>query len=301
MKNPVISFTRLFSTVILSTAIAACGSGGGDDDGGGGGGGGGGSVVPSDIFRVTCTVIDSKSFAFVEGASITFKIEGINPSPGTTTGADGKCIPLDIKAADVAGLTQIAASVVKAGYEPGQFTCPLTTGGTSCQGDVPLVPLAPNTSIPGNGDVVTHIGDGAYSGEVNSQFQTAAVGTFADFPIAIADWGAKLRANPTWTRATVVLEAKGWQTTLCPGNTIALVGSAGSVAKAGGDSAANGDWSDSSFDFDVTQVGKSESATLRITAERCNTPTSDFDDVETNRIRVYFCDGTTSGPCAPQR
>jgi hypothetical protein len=291
MKYPVIAFTRLLGAVTLSTLIAACGSGGGDDD----------DIVavpavPSDIFRVTCTVIDTVSLKPVDGALITFKIEGINPSPSTTTGADGKCVPLDIKAADLTGLTQVAASVVKENYEPGQFTCPVTTGGVTCPGNVPLRPLATNTSLPENGDVVTHIGDGLFDGTANSQFQTAAIGPSADFPIA--DWGTKLQANASWTRATVVLEAKGWQTTLCPGNTIALVGSAGSVAKAGGDSAANGDWSESSFDFDVAQVGRSGSATLRITSGVC--ASKDLDDFETNRIRVYYCDASAGVSCAPK-
>jgi hypothetical protein len=297
MKYPVIAFTRLLGAVALSTLIAACGSSGGDDDDAAGGG----LVVPSDTFRVTCTVIDTAA-ALVEGAVVTFNIEGINPSPSTTTGADGKCVPLDIKAADVTGLTQVAASVIKAGYEPGQFTCPVTTGGTTCNGAVALRPLATNTSLPGNGDVVTHIGDGIFDGTINSQFQTDAVGLSADFPIA--DWATKLQANPGWTRATVVLDAKGWQTTIAPTckNTIAMVDSGGVVKQSqpGGDSSATGEWSSSTFDFDVATVGTSGPVTLRITAGTCNTPAKDVDDFETNRIRVYYCDATTIGPCAPK-
>ncbi len=298
MKYPIVAFTRLLSAVALSTLIAACGSGGGDD--GDAAGGGGGSVDTSVNFRVSCTVIDKATLQLVEGAVITFKIDGINPSPSTTTGADGKCVPLDIKAADVTGVTQVAASVVKAGYEPGQFTCPVTTGGATCQGDVPLVPLATNTSLPGNGDVVTHIGDGIYQGTINSQFQTDAVGLVADFPIA--DWGTKLQANPSWTRATVKLEAKGWQTTIAPAcnNTIALVDGAGVVkqSKPGGDSQLDGSWSQSTFDFDVATVGTSGPVTLRITAGVCGT--GDLDDFETNSIRVYYCDGSAGVSCAPK-
>lgn len=295
MKYPVIAFTRLLGAVTLSTLIAACGGGGGDDDDVAGGGGG--SVDTSVNFRVTCTVLDTATRKPVEGALITFKIEGINPSPSTTTGADGKCVPLDIKAADITGVIQVAASVVKAGYEPGQFTCPVITGGVTCQGDVPLVPLATNTSLPVNGDVVTHIGDGIFDGTINSQFQTDVVGTSADFPIA--DWGTKLQANPAWTRATVVLDAKGWQTTISPvcKNTIAIVGSAGSQSQPGGDSASSGDWSESKFDFDVAGIGISGPATLRIVAGMCP---QDLDDFETNRIRVYYCDASAGVSCAPK-
>jgi len=306
MNHPLTSFARLLGVVALSTFIAACGSGGGDDDdgagGGGGGGGGGGSAAPSVDFRAACTVLDVVSLNPVEGASITFKIDGINPSPSTTTGADGKCVPLGIKADDVTGVTQVAASVVKAGYEPGQFVCPVTTGGVTCQGNAALRPLATNTSLPGNGEVVTHIGDSLFDGAINSRFQTDAVGLSADFPIA--DWGTKLQANPTWTRATVVLDAKGWQTTIAPTckNTIAMVDGVGSVKQSqpGGASDATGEWSQSTFEFDVAQVGTSGPVTLRIAAGTCDTPTNDFDDFETNRIRVYYCDATTVGPCAPK-
>ncbi len=302
MKCPVVAFTRLLSAVAFSTLIAACGSGGGDSGDDAGGGGGGGSAATVD-FRVTCTVIDKATLLPVQDAAITFKIEGINPSPGTTTGPDGKCLALDIKADGVTGLTQVAASVVKAGYEPGQFTCPSTTGGATCQGDVPLVPLATNTSLPGNGDVVTHIGDGIYRGTINSQFQTDAVGLSADFPIA--DWGTKLQANPNWTRATVKLEAKGWQTTIAPycKNTVEMVVDNGSgevvkQSKDGGDSNLDGSWSQSTFDFDVATVGTSGTVTLRFTAGSCDT--GDFDDFETNSIRVYYCDGSAGVSCAPK-
>lgn len=313
MNYAVIAFTRLLGAVALSTLIAACGSGGGDSTtdeapivp----------SAVPSDTFRVTCKVIDGAvalldpQASLVEGAVVTFNIEGINPSPSTRTEADGKCVPLDIKAADVTGLTQIAASVVKAGYEPGQFTCPVTTGGTACNGAVALVPLAANTSLPVNGDVVTHIGDGIFDGAINSQFQTNAVGPFANF--LIADWATKLAANQVsvlsvWTKATVVLEAKGWQTTVFPTckNKIELINDGGgSDTLDGGDSPSGGGWGSSTFTFDVEKVGRTGSVALRITAGLCGTSPTDIDDVETNKIRVYFCDATTfttDGACGPK-
>jgi hypothetical protein len=163
--------------------------------------------------------------------------------------------------------------------------------------------LATNTSLPGNGNVVTHIGDGIYQGTINSQFQTDAVGLSADFPIA--DWGTKLQANPSWTRATVKLEAKGWQTTIAPAcnNTIAMAintpsGEVIKQSKPGGDSQLDGSWSQSTFDFDVATVGTSGPVTLRITAGVCGT--GDLDDFETNSIRVYYCDGSAGVSCAPK-
>jgi hypothetical protein len=296
MKYPVIAFTRLLGAVALSTLIVACGSSGGDDDDAAGGG----LVDTSVDFRVTCTVTDSLAKTPVQDALVTFKIDGIDPSATSTrTGPDGKCAPLDIKAANVTGLTQVAASVVKDNYEPAQFTCAITFGGTPCVGTVDLVPLATNTSLPENGDVVTHLGDNTFDGTINSKFQSATVGLSADFPIAKEDWGDKLQANPSWTRATVVLDAKGWQTTIAPNckNTITIIGGVGSQSQPGGNSDINGEWSSSTFDFDVAQIGRTGPATLRLVSGLCST---DYDDFEINRIRVYYCDASAGVSCAPK-
>jgi hypothetical protein len=61
------------------------------------------------------------------------------------------------------------------------------------------------------------------------------------------------------------------------------------VTLPGGNSTADGYWGGGMqvpFEFTVSQVG-SQSAELRISAGTCG-GTSDLDDFEVNRIRVYF-------------
>ncbi len=296
MNYAVIAFTRLLGAVALSTLIAACGSGGGDTSTDGT------AVVPpavpSDTFRITCTVYETANLLPVPVDNALVLLNVKDTSYNATTGSDGKCV-LEVPAAAVTGLTQVAVSVVKDGFEPAQFVCETTT--TACNKPVVLVRITPNTSLPENGDVVTHIGDGTFDGQINSQLQTDKVGSSADF--TITDWGTKLLANPGWTRATVVLDAKGWQTTVAPGcdNKIAIVGDVGSPSQAGGDSNSDGDWTPSkNFEFDIAQVGRTGAPKLRITSGLCGTSTVDIDDFETNRIRVYYCDDATVGACVPK-
>lgn len=295
MNSPLITFTRLLGAAAVSTLVAAC-------SGGGGGGSSDGSVVPSDIFRITCTVVESVGGVEVpvDNASVIFNAN--STSYNTQTDANGKCAlnvaAVDAETASGVTLTFPAASVTKAGYEPNTILCANAKTGTSCDQKVVLVRITSNTSIPERGDEVMHIGDDVYRGEINSQFQKTSDGVSVDF--RISDWGTKLASNPSWTKATVVLDAKGWQTTIAPvcNNTIAIVGDGGgSQVLPGGDSSADGQWTlFNAFVFDPALIGRSSPATLRITSGTCG-GTPDIDDVETNRIRVYFCDAGTVGPC----
>jgi hypothetical protein len=177
-----------------------------------------------------------------------------------------------------------AASVTKDGYEPQTILCPKLQGGQSCTQDVSLVPLADNVSIPVGGDIVMHLGDDQFEGTVNSRFQKATDG--AQLSFVIADWADKVRAG--YTRATVYLDAKGWQTDSCR-NLIGLAGDLGEVNLPGGNSPSEGYWAGGKqvpFDFNVLQIGQ-QRAELRIISGACN-GTSDIDDFEIQRIRVYF-------------
>jgi hypothetical protein len=290
MKHPITTFTRLFGAAALSTLVAACGSGGGDSDSG--------PVVPSSVFRITCTVVEQVggSEVAVDNASVVFNAKGNNYS--TATNPAGKCT-LDVPAADVQGSpTFPAATVSKDGYEPNAIICQNATTGTACDQKVTLVRLSTNTSLPENGDVVMHIGDGRFDGQINSQLQKDTDGQSFDF--TIADWGTKL-INPAWTRATVVLDSKGWQTTNSPGcaNTISILGQGGgSDSLPGGNSLTTGEWTVWRSTFDVAKIGRTGPATLRIASGVCAGGTGDIDDVETNRIRVYYCDATGAS-CGP--
>jgi hypothetical protein len=265
------SLTKRFFGLVLVFFLASCGGGGGGD----------GVSVPQDTVRVACTVADAATQGAVADADVNYQ-------SGTTefttrTNAAGKC-ELDLPAAEVAGVNYPAATVNKDGYEPQTILCPKLQGGQSCTQSVSLVPLADNVSIPVGGDIVMHLGDDRFEGAANSQFQTAT--DSAQLTFAIADWAEKVQAG--YTKATVYLDAKGWQTNQCQ-NTIALAGDAGDVSLPGGNSPADGYWGGGKqvpFDFNVSQVG-TQSAQLRITSGSCN-GTSDLDDFEINRIRVYF-------------
>lgn len=292
MNHHPIAFTRLLGAAAVLTLVAACGSGGG-------GSGDSGPVVPSTVFRITCTVVEQVggSKVAVAGADVVFS--GKSGNLPATTDSNGKCT-LDVPAADAqtaggSALTWTAASVTKAGYEPNTIICPRATTGTACDQEVLLVRVTTNTSLPEFGDVVMHVGNGAFGGEINSRFQKDPDGPSFDF--TIADWESKLALNSTWTRATVVLDAKGWQTPLCA-NTIAIVGAGGSQVRPGGDSPVDGNWGVESFNFDVAAIGRTGATALRITSGVC-TGTTDIDDVETNRIRVYYCNATGDTACGP--
>ena len=148
-----------------------------------------------------------------------------------------------------------------------------------------MIPLAANISIPVGGDKVMHLGDDLFQGSVNSQFQKSTDGV--ELVFRIADWADQIKA-PGITKATVYLDAKGWQSNICS-NLIGLSGDIGTVALPGGVSPAEGYWAGGRqvpFEFAVARVG-TLNAELRITSGTCN-GTTDIDDFEINRIRVEF-------------
>ena len=235
-----------------------------------------------DTARLNCQVVDSVTGLAVAGATVKYQAGVMEFT--TQTNADGSC-RLDLPAAEVAGVAYPAASVTKPGYEPQTILCTSFNGGSACTQSVQLIPLAANVSIPEGGGEVKHLGDGAFEGSANSQFQKATDG--AELVFHIADWAEQVKA-PGVTKATVYLDAKGWQSDICD-NKIALYGDVGSVSLPGGVSPSGGYWGGGKqvpFEFAVAQVG-TLSAELRITAGGCN-GTTDLDDFETNRIRVEF-------------
>ena len=293
MKYGLNAASRLYSALAISGLLAACGSGGGS--------GSSQPAAPSDTVRIACQVSNAATGSPVAGATVNYQTSdtaGTNKAYTTTTNPDGSCT-LDLPASEVAGVTFPAASVTATGFEPQTILCltPLQ-GGQTCNQNVGLIPLAANVSIPEGGDVVMHVGDDRFGGTINSQFQKKPDG--AELNFKINDWDKQV-GKAGITKATVVLDAKGWQTTIAPGckNVIELVGDAGQkMTLPGGDSSANGMWSgghQAPFVFEVAQVG-TVSATLRIAAGTCGTST-DLDDFETNRIRVYYCGG--AGNCIP--
>jgi hypothetical protein len=74
-----------------------------------------------------------------------------------------------------------------------------------------------------------HLGDDLFEGVVNSQLQKKTDG--AELTFVIDDWATKVKAG--YTKATVYLDAKGWQTSNC-NNVIALSGDVGTVTLPGG-------------------------------------------------------------------
>jgi len=259
--------------IAITAFVASCG---------GGGDGTGSEAIPLTTARLDCQVADKSSGDAVAGATVNYQARSTEYT--TQTDTDGNC-RLDLPAAEVAGVKYPAASVTKPGYEPQTVLCASLQGGSACSQAIQLIPLAANVSIPVGGDVVMHLGDDRYEGAVNSQFQKASDGVELAFPIA--DWAEQLKAAGV-TKATVYLDAKGWQTGTCS-NLVSLSGDTGTLTLPGGVSPAAGYWAGGRqvpFVFAVAQVGN-RAAELRITSGSCN-GTSDFDDFEINRIRVEF-------------
>jgi hypothetical protein len=290
MYNSALNLTRLLGLAAIGAVIAGCGSGDSSGD-----------PPPAGTARIDVTV--SSDSGPVSGAAVSFQTtdaSGANKKYETQTGANGNAI-LDMPLAEVRGVKQPAGTVVKEGYEPQTIICAgFDKDPAYCEADVKLIALAPNVSIPVNGDTVWHIGDSNYQGQVNSQLQKKAPdGPTLEFEIS--DWAAQVAKNGV-TKATVVLDHKGWQTSLCPSNTIAIVSDAGTVSRAGGNSPDDGGWGGGQqeaapFDFLVQGVG-TLSAKVRISAGACLGP--DLDDFEINRMRVYFC-GNDKATCIPGR
>jgi hypothetical protein len=262
---------RLCGIALMAALLSACGGGDGDSA----------PDVPRDTVRLDCKVSDQASGNAVAGAGVNY--QSGSTEYATTTDAAGRCT-LDLPATEVAGVAFPAASVEKPGYEPQTLLCSKLQGGSTCAGNVHLVPLADNVSIPVGGGIVMHLGDDLFEGAVNSQFQKKTDG--AELAFVIEDWAAKSRAG--YTKATVYLDAKGWQSSQCE-NRVALSGDVGTVTMRGGDSPTGGHWAGGKqvpFVFAVARVG-AQRAEVRIIAGACG-GTTDLDDFEINRLRVYF-------------
>lgn len=263
----------------VSALLASCGGGSGSDSGGVSGSG----SAPSDTLRLDCYVFDFNSKAAVADAAVNY--QGGQTEYTAQTNTSGNC-RLDLPASEVANIKFPAATVTKAGYEPQTILCESLQAGRSCTADAALIPLTSKVSIPVGSDVVMHLGDDLFSGTNNSQFQKTTDGGEASF--AIPDWAEKA-ALAGVTQAVVLLDAKGWQTDVCS-NRVSLAGDAGTETLPGGNSPSEGYWAggkNAPFVFDLKQVGRL-SAALKITSGTCS-GTSDLDDFEINRVRVYFC------------
>ncbi len=257
--------------VLLCVLLASCGGGGGADE----------VAVPRDTVRLACKVADQATGKPVADADVNY--QSGTKAYVTKTNASGNC-ELKLPAVEVAGVEFPAASVEKERYEPQTIICSKFQGGGNCSSDVELIPLADNVSIPVGGGIVMHLGDDQFEGAANSQFQKATDGSELSF--VIDDWAARVQAG--YTKATVYLDVKGWQTDRCT-NLIGLAGDIGTVMQPGGNSPAAGYWGGGKqvpFEFSMARIGALR-AEVRVAAGACS-GTTDLDDFEINRIRVYF-------------
>jgi len=293
MNFNILRLGRRVTYVALALLVSACGGGGSSEE-----------PPPAGFARINCTV--SSDAGAVSGATVSFQTtdaSGVNKKYETQTGSDGTC-KLDMPLAEVSGVKLPAGSVVKEGYEPQTLLCyGFSKSEVSCTAKVQLIRLAENVSIPVGGDTVWHVGDSNFQGLPNSQLQKK-VPDGAVLEFEITDWAAQV-AKSNVTRATVVLDHKGWQTSRCPDNTLALVGDAGTVALEGRESPQDGSWGGGHQEarplvFNVKQVGAS-SAKVVVSAGAClGSAGTDLDDFEINRMRVYFC-GSEGPDCIPRR
>jgi len=270
---------RRVGIALVSAFLVSCGGGGGGSDNSTVGANG--LAVPSQSVSLMCNVIDKVTRNPVPDADVNYQSGSVEYA--TKTDVNGNC-ELVMPAAEVAGVPYPAASVNKAGYEPQTMLFEKLQGGRNYSQNVELVPLTVAVSVPVGGEIVMHLGDDLFEGAVNSQFQKNSDG--AELAFVIADWATKVQAG--YTKATVYLDAKGWQTDICT-NLIGLSGDIGTVMLPGGVSPAAGYWGGGKqvpFEFAVAEVG-TLNAEVRITSGACN-GTSDLDDFEINRIRVEF-------------
>ncbi len=260
----------------LCGLLASCGGGGGGD------GNKGGTPSDSQTARLACSVTDATSGKAIADATVSYQAKTTEFT--TQTDAKGDC-RIDMPAAEVVGVNFPAGTVTKTGYEPQTIICESMKAGSTCHRDVSMMPLAAQVSIPVGGDTVMHLGDDLFEGAANSRFQKPSDGTELSFPIT--DWSAQV-SRPGVTKATVYLDAKGWQSDICE-NRILIAGDLGTQSLRGGVSPTNGYWAGGTqvpFVFDVAKIGV-VSAELRLIAGSCN-GTVDIDDFEVNRIRVEF-------------
>ena len=293
MYNSALNLTRLLGLAAIGAVIAGCGSGDSSGD-----------PPPAGTARIDVKVT-SDSGGAVSGANVSFQTtdaSGANKKYETLTGTDGSG-RLDMPLAEVRGVKLPAGTVTADGYEPQTIICAgFDKDPAYCETEIKLIRLAPNVSIPVGGDTVWHVGDSNYQGLPNSQLQKK-VPDDKVLEFEISDWAAQV-AKSNVTKAVVVLDHKGWQTDICPGNSIALVGDAGEVSRSGGNSPDTGGWGGGTqqdnplFDFLVSKVGL-VTAKVRISAGQCR-GTDDLDDFEINRLKVYFC-GDNTATCIPKR
>jgi hypothetical protein len=275
MQEHLKNVPRLLGALLLCQLLASCGGGSGSENARND------QPVSLDTVGLTCNVIDKVSRLPVAGADVNYQAGAAEFA--TQTDAAGNC-ELVMPATEVAGVPYPAASVKKAEYEPQTMLFEKLQGGRNYHQNVELEPLAANVSIPVGGETVMHLGDDLFEGTANSQFQKKSDG--AEVTFVIADWAAKVREG--YTKATVYLDAKGWQTNIC-NNLVGLSGDLGTVTLAGGTSPPGGYWGGGKqvpFEFSVAQVG-TQTAEVRVISGGCN-GTTDLDDFEINRIRVYF-------------
>jgi len=265
--------------LLLAALLISCGGGGGNS--GTGSTDSGRLEVSSEKVSLTCHVIDKVTRSAVADADVNYQSGSVEFS--TKTDANGNC-ELVMPAAEVAGVPYPAASVKKAGYEPQTMLFEMLQGGRNYSQNVELVPLTSAVGVPVGGVSVMHRGDDLFVGTVYSDFQKSSDG--AELAFVIPDWAAKVQVG--YTKATVYLDTKGWQTNICS-NLIGLSGDIGTVMVPGGVSPAEGYWGGGRqvpFEFTVAEVG-ALNAEVRIVSGGCN-GTTDLDDFEINRIRVEF-------------
>jgi hypothetical protein len=164
MMTPV----RSTATMLVLGTLVACG-------GGGGGGSGGGSTTSNSNPSVTASgqITDFTNGASIAGAQVDIPLKSTNPQ--VTSTADGR-YSLSLPQS---GLPQfLAGTVNKAHYLPGTVLFQYTNGQlqplSADSNNVALVPVQDMDVVFFNGLSVTHLGDAAFTGVANSQFQVPA-------------------------------------------------------------------------------------------------------------------------------
>lgn len=269
------AWNALTCVAICAAVAMASGCGGGDDDSSSG--------LQATQVRVSGKITNSTGGG-ISGVDIYLPF-GTRQYVAQTD--QGGSFSITANASEVAGLKFPVVTAYRDGYRPAQFYYGTFTGGTSYNGSTQLAAVAANESIPNQGWLLWHAGDGNYGGAVNSQFQKQPDGSVLVFEIR--DFAAKWAAG--YRTAVLSVAIKGAQQGLCA-NAIEIVqlNPAGTAISAiatqpGINAPSDGSWGRFSFTFNLASFAN-RPASVRFVSGRCTT--SDIDDFEITGLVVTF-------------
>lgn len=278
---------NLFAALVLVGSLVACGGGGGGGGGGDGGSSGGGGSTSQ---RTSDGTVTDSSGAGVSGATVDVPLGKNDYS--TITAADGTYV------LNIAGSESLpkyfTATVNKSGYLPGAVFYQYTNSQLTALNNSNNVVLAPITDADVlflGGLSVTHLGDGDFTGEPNSQLQVDASGTTFLDSFTLTD-----TQKSQYSTLTIKMYARGVESTsknycdqIIVGNVAASVASASPNRQKLTQSSATGEFTEITHTFSLAELAAG-TVQLQINSGRqtCSATSGDYDDFEFAAVKGHF-------------